>query len=53
MPRRPYVRIETIQERWQQSPFAGGVLGILAVALATAVIAAVCAAIALVVTLVY
>lgn len=53
MPRRPRVRIETLHERWQDSPFKGGLLGILSVALATGVIAAACAAIALVVTLVY
>lgn len=53
MPRRPYVRIETLQQRWQESPFTGGLLGILSVALATGVIAAVCALIALVVSLAY
>lgn len=53
MPRRPFVRIETLQERWQESPFTGGVLGIVSVALATAAIGAVCAVIALVVSLFY
>ena len=41
MPRRPFVRIETLQERWQESPFTGGLLGIVSVALATAAIGAV------------
>ena len=53
MPRRPYIRMETLQQRWQQSPFTGGLLGILSVAVATAVIAALCAVIALVVALIY
>ncbi|HSK96184.1 MAG TPA: hypothetical protein VK891_06160 [Euzebyales bacterium] len=53
MPRRPYIRMESLQQRWQRSPFTGGLLGILSVALATAAIAALCALIALVVALVY
>jgi hypothetical protein len=53
MPRRPVVRIEALQGRWQDSPLKGGLLGILSVALATAVIAAACAVIALVATLIY
>jgi hypothetical protein len=53
MPRRPKVRLETLQDRWRDSPLHGGVVGILAVALATGVIAVACAAIALVVTLIY
>lgn len=53
MPRRPYVRMETLQQRWQESPFTGAMLGILSVALATGFIAIVCTLIALVVTLVY
>lgn len=53
MPRRPYIRIETLQRRWQQSPLHGGLRGIASVALATAVIGAACAVIALIVTLVY
>jgi hypothetical protein len=53
MPRRPVVRIEALQERWQDSPLQGGLLGILWVALATAVIAVACGLIALVVTLIY
>jgi hypothetical protein len=53
MPRRPYIRIETLQQRWQESPFTGGLVGILSVALATAALAAVCALIALVVSLIY
>lgn len=50
---RPTLRIERLQQRWQQSPLHGGLLGIASVALATAGIAAVCALIAYVVTLVY
>lgn len=53
MPRRPPIRLERLQQRWQQSPFHGGLLGIFSVAVATAAIGALCALIALVVTLVY
>jgi hypothetical protein len=53
MPRRPYIRIETLQQRWQESPFTGGLVGILSVALATAALAVVCALIALIVSLIY
>ena len=53
MPRRPAIRIETLQARWHDSPLKGGLLGIVSVALATAVVAAACAAIALVVTAIY
>jgi hypothetical protein len=53
MPRRPVVRLGSVQQRWRDSPLKGGVVGILSVALATAVIAAACAAIALVVTLAF
>jgi len=53
MPHRPYVRMETLRQRWQDSPFNGALLGILSVALATGVIAIACGLIALVVTLIY
>ena len=53
MPRRPYVRIETLQERWQESPFTGGLMGILSVTLATGVIAVACTVIALIVSLIF
>jgi hypothetical protein len=53
MPRRPVVRVESLQERWRDSPLQGGLLGILWVALATGVIAVACGVIVLVVTLIY
>jgi hypothetical protein len=45
--------MESLHARWQESPFRGGVIGILSVALATAVVAVACGLIALVVTLAY
>jgi hypothetical protein len=53
VPRRPTLRLESLQQRWQQSPFHGGLLGIISVAVATAAIGAICALIALAVTFVY
>lgn len=53
MPRRPNVRVETLQERWQESPLYGLLFGILSVTLATVAIGLVCALIALIVTLLY
>lgn len=53
MQRRPYIRMEAIRRRWEESPFHGGMLGIASVAAATAGIAIVCTVIALIVTLIY
>lgn len=53
MPRRPDVRIESLQQRWQESPLYGGLIGILSISVATLVLGLVCAMIALAVTLIY
>lgn len=51
--RRPDIDVDTLRQRWETSPFRGGVLGILSVAVATAGIGALCTVIALVVALIY
>lgn len=53
MPDRPYVRVSHLRDRWQHSPFHGGLLGIASVAAATVAIGVVCALVALVVSLIY
>ena len=53
MPRRPYVRVEALQERWRESPLYGGLIGILSVTVATLALGLVCALIALIVTLIF
>lgn len=53
MPRPATMRRAAIRQRWEESPFQGGLLGMVSVALATAATGVACALIALVVSLVY
>lgn len=53
MPRRPNVRMRDLRQRWERSPFRGGLLGIASVALATLGVGIACTVIALIVTLIY
>lgn len=53
MSQRPRVRVSNLSQRWERSPFSGGLLGIAAVAIATLAVGVVCALATIIVTLIY